>query len=421
MAIEILMPALSPTMTEGNLARWLKKEGDTIKPGDIIAEIETDKAIMEVEAVDRGTIGKILVAEKSEGVKVNQLIAILLESGEDQSAVESILQKTTGAEAGMASIAKPSLEEQNTKQEPSPAHSLANSEQNRVFASPLAKRIAQLENIDLSTISGTGPHGRIIKADVLNAESSPQPIAKAACSTFGRNPQEFSLTPLSQMRKVIAKRLVESKQTIPHFYLTIDCNIDKLLSLREEMNNKSAKVDGTPKYKISVNDIMIKAVANALRDTPQVNASYTEEGIKFYSNVDVSIAVAIDEGLITPIIRNADQKSLSMISNEMKELAKKAKANQLRPEEFQGGGFSITNLGMFGIKNFNAIVNPPQSAILAIGAGEERAVVINGEIKVVNMVSVTLSCDHRIVDGALGAEFLNKFKSFVECPGLMLV
>nr|WP_233485235.1 pyruvate dehydrogenase complex dihydrolipoamide acetyltransferase [endosymbiont of Acanthamoeba sp. UWC8] len=421
MAIEILMPALSPTMTEGNLAKWLKKEGDTVKPGDIIAEIETDKAIMEVEAVDKGIIGKILVADKSEGVKVNQLIAILLESGEDHSAIEIILKKNGSSDQNTIASTEPTKQEQNTKPELPSAHISNSTNQARVFASPLAKRIAQLENIDLSTLSGTGPHGRIIKADVLNAESAPQPIVKASCSTFGRNPHEFSLTPLSQMRKVIAKRLVESKQTIPHFYLTIDCNIDKLLSLREEMNNKSVKVDGTPRYKISVNDIMIKAVANALRDTPQVNASYTDEGIKFYNNVDVSIAVAIDEGLITPIIRNADQKSLSMISNEMKELAKRAKANQLRPEEFQGGGFSITNLGMFGIKNFNAIVNPPQSAILAIGAGEERAAVINGEIKVVNMVSVTLSCDHRIVDGALGAEFLNKFKNFVECPGLMLV
>lgn len=419
MAIEILMPALSPTMTEGNLAKWLKKEGDKVKPGEIIAEIETDKAIMEVEAVDKGTVGKILVAEKTEGVKVNQLIAVLLEDGEDHSAIEALINKSSSSALPAST---PNTEVVATKQDklddkiPNTPSSCS-----RVFASPLAKRIAEIEHIDLTSLTGSGPHGRIIKADVLEAKSTPKAAPKVSPMSLGRNPEEFSLVPPSQMRKVIAKRLAESKQTIPHFYLTVDCNIDKLLTLREEINNNAEKVDDKPLYKVSVNDIMIKAVALALRDTPQVNASYTDEGIKFYNNVDISIAVSINEGLITPIIRNADQKPLSVISNEMKELAKRAKANQLRPEEFQGGGFSISNLGMFGIKNFNAIVNPPQSAILAIGAGEERVVVVNGEMKVVNMVSITLSCDHRIVDGVLGAEFINKFKKFVESPGLMLI
>ncbi len=418
MAIAILMPALSPTMIEGNLAKWLKKEGDEVKPGEIIAEIETDKAVMEVEAVDKGVIGRILIAEKTEGVKVNQLIAVLLEDGEDKIVIEEVIKKHSTGQS-LSSVKESQKQEIPSNQE---ALNISNgSKEQRTFASPLARRIAQIENIELQSIKGSGPHGRIVKADVLSAKSSPQAVGKTVPAIFGRNPQEFSLIPLTQMRRVIAKRLVESKQTIPHFYLNIDCNLDNLLRLREEINNCASKVDDKPSFKISVNDIIIKAAAIALRDTPKVNASYTDEGIRYYNNVDISVAVAIEDGLITPIVKNADQKPLSLISNEMKELVKRAKTSQLRPEEFQGGGFSITNLGMFGIKNFNAIVNPPQSAILAIGAGEERAVIVDGKIVIANMISINMSCDHRIVDGALAAEFLSKFKRLIEQPGLMLI
>jgi pyruvate dehydrogenase E2 component (dihydrolipoamide acetyltransferase) len=423
MAIEILMPALSPTMVEGNLAKWLKKEGDKVKPGEIIAEIETDKAIMEVEAVETGILGKCIIPGGTPNVKVNQLIAVLLEEGDDASAIDAIVKKfsdnntastsnTATAEVKVQITAAPQMQES-----PKTSESDTNG---RVFASPLAKRIAQIEGINLNNINGSGPHGRIIKQDVENYK--PQSTSTVINTpTFGRNPQESTKVPLSTMRKVIAKRLLESKQTIPHFYLTIDCNLDQLLALREQINSSAPEVDGKPQYRVSVNDIMIKATAIALRDTPKVNASYTEDGIIYYNNVDISIAVAIDDGLITPIVKNADQKSLSVISNEIKDLVKRAKVNQLKAEEFQGGGFSVTNLGMFGIKNFHAIVNPPQSAILAIGASEERAIIKDKQIQIANMVTITLSCDHRVVDGALGAELLNKFQRLIENPGLMLV
>lgn len=412
MPIEILMPALSPTMTEGNLAKWLKKEGDKVAPGDVIAEIETDKATMEVEAVDSGVLGKILVAEGTDGVLVNQLIALLLEEGEDASSLAGY--KAAAVPTTAAPVAAAKEEVAPVAQAPSSG--------SKVVASPLAKRIAASEGVDLSTLQGTGPHGRIIKADVLEAKTAApakaagKPVAAAA---VGRDATEYTKIPNNQMRKVIAKRLTESKQTVPHFYLNVECELDKLLALRSDMNHATDK--DNPAYKLSVNDFIIKAVAMALRAVPAANASWTDEAILQYNNVDVSVAVAIDGGLITPIVRNADQKSMSVISNEMKGLITRAKAGKLAPEEFQGGGFSISNLGMYGVKNFNAIVNPPQGCILAIGAGTERAVVKKGVIVPATVMDATLSCDHRVVDGAVGAEFLAAFKRFVEHPVTMLV
>lgn len=416
MPIELLMPALSPTMTEGNLTKWLKKEGDTISPGEVLAEIETDKATMEVEAVDGGVLGKILVAEGTENVAVNTLIALILEEGEDAASLEGYAAAGAGEKAASPVIAP------DAPVKAAAAPVVASSEQ-RVFASPLAKRIAASEGVDLTTLQGTGPHGRIIKADVLEAKTAAPvvvpTIKTAAPALVGRDGAEYTKIPNNQMRKVIAKRLTESKQTVPHFYLNIDCELDKLLALRLEMNNATG--NDQPAYKLSVNDFIIKAVAMALKAVPAANASWTDEAILQYNNVDVSVAVAIDGGLITPIVKNADQKSLSVISNSMKDLISRAKAGKLAPAEFQGGGFSISNLGMYGIKNFNAIVNPPQGCILAIGAGTERAVVKKGVIVPATVMDATLSCDHRVVDGAVGAEFLAAFKRFVESPVTMLV
>ncbi len=417
MAIEILMPALSPTMTEGNLAKWLKKEGDKVKPGDVLAEIETDKATMEVEAVDAGTLGKIVVQAKTEGVKVNQLIAVLLEANEAKSAVDEVLKK----HQGVAAIAAPAKQEVVTKvEQPKAVNAPAAITQSssRVFASPLAKRIAEQQGIDLSSIKGSGPHGRIVKDDVLSQKSSS--FANTNFQT-GRSSEQYRLVPNSNMRKVIAKRLVESKQTVPHFYLTVDCQLDELLKVREQINAKAPKNGDKAAYKISVNDFIIKASAQALRALPKANASWSDEGIMIYNNVDISVAVAIEDGLITPIIKNADQKSLAQISAEMKDLAARAKSNSLKPEEFQGGGFSISNLGMYGIKQFNAIINPPQACILAVGVGEEKPVVRNGKLEIATVMTVTISCDHRVIDGALGAELIQAFKNFIEQPAMMLV
>lgn len=439
MPIEILMPALSPTMTEGNLVKWNKKEGDKVKSGDVIAEIETDKATMEVEAVDEGVLGKIVVAEGTESVAVNSLIALLLADGEDASAVANYASKgdgkTSSPPAGEPDPAKTDLV---GGKQTSPAETPAavstppqggSGSSERVKASPLAKRIAGQEGVDLSTVSGTGPHGRILKADVEDAKKSgggkSASGAAFASPSYGRSAQEFIEIPNNNMRKTIAKRLLESKQTVPHFYLTVDCEIDALNAARARINAAAdAAVKGTdkkPAYKVSVNDFVIKAVAQALRDIPEANASWTDAAIRQFCNVDVSVAVAIDGGLITPIVRNADQKSLAAISNEMKDLAKRAREGKLKPEEFQGGGFSISNLGMYGIKQFNAIINPPQSCILAIGSGEERVVVKGGQFTAVNMMTVTLSSDHRVVDGAVGAVFLAAFKRYIEDPVMMVV
>jgi pyruvate dehydrogenase E2 component (dihydrolipoamide acetyltransferase) len=434
MAINILMPALSPTMTEGTLARWLKKQGESVKAGDVIAEIETDKATMEVEAVDEGVLGKILVADGTEGVKVNAPIAILVQEGEavpeSAAAAPAPAPATAAAEAPKAAEAPVPAATTANGHDPSPGGG------ERIFASPLARRVAQEIGVELKGISGTGPNGRIVRADVEAAKAAPAPAAApvaAATAAPAAKPASaptpakaaaitapHKLVPHTSMRRVIAKRLTESKQTVPHFYLTMDIELDALLKLRGELNARSAK-DGAGAFKLSVNDMVIKAAAIALRRVPKVNASFTEEGVAFYDDVDVSVAVAIPDGLITPIIRRADQKGLATISNEMKDLGLRARAGKLKPEEFQGGGFSVSNLGMFGVKDFQAIVNPPQAAILAIGAGEPRPVVKDGALAVATVMSATLSVDHRVVDGALGAEWLQAFKAIIQEPlNLML-
>ena len=428
MATNILMPALSPTMTEGTLARWLKKEGETIKAGDVIAEIETDKATMEVEAVDEGVLGKILVAAGSENVAVNAPIAILVEPGEavPDSAPATPAPKPAAAPEPVAAPAPAAA---------APAAPAAETTGHgpRVFASPLARRMAQQAGIDLATLKGSGPNGRIVKADIDAARgSAPEAAAPAPKAPAAAPPAQAAAAPAapitaphdaiphSSMRKVIAKRLQAAKQTIPHFYLSMDVELDALLKLRAELNAQSPK-EGPGAFKLSVNDLIIKAVAVALRRVPAANASFTEEAMIRYHDVDISVAVAIPDGLITPIIRKADQKGLAAISNEMKDLAARAKAGKLKPDEFQGGSFSISNLGMYGISSFSAIINPPQGGILAIGAGEKRPVVKGEQIAIATVMTVTLSCDHRVVDGAVGAEFLAAFKSIVERPlGLML-
>jgi pyruvate dehydrogenase E2 component (dihydrolipoamide acetyltransferase) len=424
MPIKILMPALSPTMTEGNLAKWLKSEGDAVKAGDVIAEIETDKATMEVEAVDEGTLGKILVPGGTEGVKVNEPIALLLEEGEDRTALEKGESPAAPRGNGEAKT--------DVARAPAPAPAMrepAKPGGARIAASPLARRMAAQAGLDLASLRGTGPHGRIIKADIdaalaggaapakAEAPAATMPPPAPAPATPAQPPAApYEEIPLGNMRKVIARRLTEAKQTIPHFYLTIDCELDALLALRAQLN---AREGGD--YKLSVNDFVIKAVALAMRKVPGVNASWGGDRIFQLKDIDVSVAVAIDGGLITPIIRKADQKGLSTISAEMKDLAKRAKDGKLKPEEFQGGGFSISNLGMFGIKDFLAVINPPQACILAVGAGEKRPVVKGDEIKIATMMSVTLSTDHRVVDGALGAQFLQEFKKLVEDPLALLL
>jgi pyruvate dehydrogenase E2 component (dihydrolipoamide acetyltransferase) len=433
MAINILMPALSPTMTEGTLARWLKKQGESVKAGDVIAEIETDKATMEVEAVDEGVLGKILVADGTEGVKVNAPIAILVQEGEAvPEAAPAPVQAAARAEA-----AKPAEAPAPAAAAPAAAAPAPNGHDrgDRIFASPLAKRVAKEMGIELKGINGTGPNGRIVRADVEAAKAAPAaaPTAAAPAPAPAAKPAPapapvkaaaitapHSLVPHTTMRRVIAKRLTESKQSVPHFYLTMDIELDALLKLRGELNARSAK-DGAGAFKLSVNDMIIKASAIALRRVPKVNASFTEEGVAFYEDVDISVAVAIPDGLITPIIRRADQKGLATISNEMKDLGLRARAGKLKPEEFQGGGFSVSNLGMFGVKDFQAIINPPQAAILAVGAGEQRPVVKDGALAIATVMSATLSVDHRVVDGALGAEWLQAFKAIIQEPlNLML-
>lgn len=405
MPIEILMPALSPTMTEGNLAKWHKKEGDKIKPGDVLAEIETDKATMEIESIDEGILGKILVADGSRGVLINQLIGLILEEDEKPEVLESYIPKNS---IKIEAKPKEQAEVISIKAEPN----LSEKGEVRIIASPLAKRIAADKNIDLKKIEGTGPRGRIVKADVLNPKAETIPSVQISS---GRNKEEYISIPNSNIRRVIAQRLVESKQTIPHFYLTLECNIDKLLEAREQMNKDADN------YKLSINDFVIKAVAMALKEVPEANASWSDEAIIQYNNVDISVAVSIDGGLITPIIHNADQRSISAISNQMKFLAKRARENALKPEEFQGGGFTISNLGMFGVKQFMAIVNPPQACILAVGASNKRAIIVNDEIKIATIMDVTLSSDHRVVDGAVGAMFMAAFKKFIENPMKMFV
>jgi pyruvate dehydrogenase E2 component (dihydrolipoamide acetyltransferase) len=434
MPIEILMPALSPTMEEGTLAKWLVKEGDTVSSGDIIAEIETDKATMEFEAVDEGTIGKIIVPEGSEGVKVNALIAVLLEDGEEAS--DAVLSSAPADDAGdkaaatavSAEPAKPTAEPSTA---PAPAAPAA-SDGTRIFASPLARRIAADKGLDLSALNGSGPHGRIVKADVLAAGSAPAKPAPAAVSAVAPAPaptvssdaiakiypdREFTEIPLDGMRKTIAARLTEAKQTIPHFYLRRDIKIDNLLSFRGQLNKQLE----ARSVKLSVNDFIIKACALALQTVPAANAVWAGDRVLQLSPSDVAVAVAIEGGLFTPVLKDAEQKSLSTLSAEMKDLATRARSKKLAPHEYQGGSFAISNLGMFGIDNFDAVINPPHGAILAVGAGVKKPIIDDeGQVSVATVMSVTLSVDHRVIDGALGAELLQAIVDNLENPMGML-
>jgi pyruvate dehydrogenase E2 component (dihydrolipoamide acetyltransferase) len=424
MSINILMPALSPTMEEGTLAKWLVKEGDEVKSGDLIAEIETDKATMEVEAVDEGVIGKILVSEGQESIKVNQPIAVLLEK--DESLSDLVIENNVTDEPNEV-IKETKVEisdvvvlnnEPKNKSVSEEANSKINnnlsksSNSSRLFATPLAKRLAKQMDIDLSLLKGSGPNGRILKFDVENYKGD----KKLNTNQVSISNDTSEIVKNSSMRKTIADRLVKSKNEAPHFYLSIDCNIEELLKARSSINSMS-----NGEYKISVNDMIIKAASATLIKVPKANASWENENTRYFKNTDISVAVAIEGGLITPIVKNVESKGLQEISQDMKVLAQKAKEGKLIPEEYVGGSFSISNLGMYGIKEFSAVINPPQGCILAVGAGEQRAIVINNQISIATMMTVTLSCDHRVVDGAVGAEFLSKFKEFIENPSLMLL
>ena len=433
MPIIITMPALSPTMTEGTLAKWILKEGDMVQFGDMLAEIETDKATMEVEAIDEGVLAKILVSEGTEGIAVNAPIAVLLEDGEDASDIQEAVDAASGALAPAAVVKAPA----DANPAPAPRAPVTPEATptppadggSRILASPLAKRMAAQAGLDLALITGSGPRGRIVKSDIEaviaaggTQASAEIPVPEAAVhapvpATVPVAPgDQFELEKLSSMRKVIARRMTESKQQAPHFYLTVDCELDALLALRKELNDKA---DGA--YKLSVNDLAIKAAAVALMKVPDANVGYSEDGIRRYKNADISVAVASDKGLITPIIRNANGKGLAAISIEMKELAQKANDGKLMPEEYQGGSFSISNLGMFGVKQFDAVINMPQGCILAVGAGEQRPVVKDGALAIATVMSVTISVDHRAVDGAVGAQFLAAFKSLIQDPMTMLL
>jgi len=445
MPISVLMPALSPTMEEGTLAKWLVKEGDSVASGDVIAEIETDKATMEVEAVDEGTIGKILVSEGTEGVAINTPVAVILEEGEDAAALDGFdagggaapkaapeaAAKTVAAPAPAPAAAPPPTAA------PAPTAPQATPKGDRVFASPLARRMAADKGVDLAAVTGSGPHGRIVKADVEAAKPGAAQDAKAAPSAppakkdapagglVGTLPDPRLYYPegtyeevaLGGMRKAIAKRLTQSTQEIPHYYLTIDCELDALLRVRKELNAKG-EADG---IKVSVNDFIIRAAALALMKEPDCNVSYAGDALLKHAHADIGVAVALDGGLITPIVKAADTKGLAQISAEVKDLAARAKDRKLKPAEYEGGSFSVSNLGMFGIKHFTAVINPPQAAIMAVGAGEQRPVVKDGALGTATMMTVTLSCDHRAIDGALGARLLQVFKTLIEDPLTMLL
>ena len=423
MSINILMPALSPTMTEGKLAKWHVKVGDAVKSGQVVCEIETDKATMEVEAVDEGTVGQIVVPEGAEGVAVNAVIAVLLEEGEKSAPAQAAPAKAEAKPEAKAE-AKPTTAPAPAPPPPKPAAPQpAAAGGQRIFASPLAKRIAAEKGVSLAGVKGSGPNGRIVKADVEGAKPGAVSAAAPGGPKAAPGAQPVFTAPGDQhiphtaVRKVIARRMLESKQTVPHFYLTVELEIDALLAARQAINDVARKRDA----KVSVNDMVIKASAKALRDHPECNASWTEDEMIQYGAVDISVAVATDRGLITPIIRNADMKGAAQISIEMKDLAGRAKTGKLKLEEFQGGGFTISNLGMFGVKEFAAIINPPQAMILAVGVGEERVVARKGQMVIRTMMSVTLAVDHRVVDGAMGARFLQTLKAYIEQPAAMLV
>jgi len=455
MPIEITMPALSPTMEEGKLAKWHVKEGDSVSSGDVIAEIETDKATMEVEAVDEGTIGKILVAEGTDNVKVNAVIAVLLQEGETADAIgapkaapapkaEPAPQADAGTitRADAATQTAPTAKADTGTSAPAPKAAAApapsKSEGGKVFASPLARRLAKDAGIDVSSISGSGPHGRVVKSDVEAAKSGKTPLKAAAGAPAtvagGAAPTgmtkaqvlalyaegSYELVPNDGMRKVVAARLTESKQTVPHFYLTLDCKIDALLAAREQINATAPKKDGKPVFKLSVNDFVMKAWAVALQRVPSANATWAGDSILYHKRSDVAVAVSVPGGLFTPVVKSCDTKTLREISEEVKDLATRARGKKLAPHEYQGGASSVSNLGMFGIREFAAVINPPHGTILAVGAGEERVYADAGQVKIANFMTVTLSCDHRAVDGALGAEVLGVFKGLIENPVMML-
>jgi len=463
MPINILMPALSPTMEKGNLAKWLKKEGEAVKTGDVIAEIETDKATMEYEAVDDGVLAKIVVPEGTSDVPVNQLIAVLAQEGEDPKAAAAAAgkgappPKVTPASAPTSQAAPATPAPVQAKAPPQPpssappkpaaperpatnGHGAGTGGANRIFSSPLARRLAKEAGVDIGRIEGSGPHGRIVARDVEAAKSGRGLRAPVAAPAAGASSPviapsmsdqqiralyedgSYDVIPHDGMRRTIAQRLTAAAQSMPVFYLTIDCDIGKLLNAREEINAAAPKdKDGKPSYKLSVNDFVIKALALALQRVPDANVSWTESGMLKHKHSDVGVAVAMPNGLITPIVRGAETKSLSAISNEMKDLAKRARDRKLKPNEYQGGTTSVSNLGMYGIKDFTAVINPPQSTILAVGTGEERAVVRDGKIVAAHIMSVTLACDHRAIDGALGAVLISAFKALIENPVMMLV
>ena len=451
MSVNVLMPALSPTMEKGNLAKWLKKEGDVIKSGDVLAEIETDKATMEVEAIDEGVLAKIVVPEGTNDVPVNDLIAIIASEGEDAKAVAAdggSAPKEAPKPAAAGAVAAPALAPAAAVPAVSPAAAASSQSGSRIFASPLAKRIAKDAGVDLAAIVGSGPHGRIVEKDVQAAlaggtakaasaaapqpaAEAPKPAAPALAAPAGPSDEavkklfpagSYEEIPHDGMRKTIARRLVEAKSTIPHFYLTVEVEIDALLALREQINHGAPlNKDGKPAFKISVNDMVIKAYALALKAVPEANVSWTDGAMLKHKHADVGVAVSIPGGLITPIIRDAGSKTLSAISGEMKDLAARAKGRKLKPEEYQGGTGAVSNLGMFGIKSFSAVINPPHATILAVGAGIQQPVVRGGEIKVATLMSLTLSTDHRAVDGALGAELIQAIKGYIEKPMGMLV
>jgi pyruvate dehydrogenase E2 component (dihydrolipoamide acetyltransferase) len=428
MPIKILMPTLSPTMTEGNLTLWVKSEGDRVSPGDVIAEIETDKATMELETVDEGILAKILISEGTEEIPVNTPIAIILEEGETQSDLEGMdininkVESTTDTKAVEDSdvisdnLANPMQDEALNSDVNNRSRNVDTQE--RIKSSPLARRMAEQQKIDLALVNGSGPNGRIIRADIEAFSLPDIPVVKNDIpQVYKEDYSDYEILPINNIRKVVARRLTEAKQEVPHFYLTVDCEIDNLLNVRDDLNSRAKNNE----FKISINDMIIKACAVALMQVPAANASWSEEGIKIYKNANISVAVAINDGLITPIINNANSKGLMTISNEMKELVTQAQDGTLTPDQYQGGTFSISNLGMYGVKNFQAIINPPQGCILAVGKIEKKPVVKNDEITIASIMSATLSVDHRVVDGAIGAQFLDSIKTLIEDPLGMLL
>ncbi len=446
MSINITMPALSPTMEEGKLAKWHVKEGDNVSSGDVIAEIETDKATMEVEAVDEGKIGKIVVPEGTENVKVNAVIAVLLTEGESAPAAApapapkaaEAPKPVANAPAVAPPARSPDIAPMIARNTEAARASVANNNGARVFASPLAKRLAKDAGIDVGSINGSGPHGRVVKSDVEAAKSGKAPLKAApaaapasggAAISGGMSKAQvialypegsYEIVPNDGMRKTVAARLTESKQTVPHFYLTLDCNIDALMAAREQINAAAPLKDGKPTYKLSVNDFVMKAWAAALMKVPKANATWAGDSILYHKHADVAVAVAVPGGLFTPVVRACETKSLRQISEEVKDLAGRARNKKLTPADYQGGTSSVSNLGMYGITQFAAVINPPHGTILAVGVGEERVYADKGQVKVGQFMTVTLSCDHRSVDGALGAELLAAFKALIETPVMML-